>query len=447
MRIVVIGAGAVGYHLAQRLSTEGQDVVVVEQSAERAERVAQQLDVLAITGNGAAVPVLHEAGLAEADLLLAVSGSDEVNLVACFAASRLGVPVKVARISTPEYYPAGSVLSREELGVDLMINPERECAWETVQLLRSEAATDLARFADGRVALIGLRVTEDAPLAGKSLARIDRELKRRQYITAAIVRDGRTEIPTGRSRIEAGDRIYVLAPATDVPTISRLAGYERSVLRHVMVAGGSEEAYHLARYLEELDVDCTILEADRERCVELAEALPKALVLHADASDLELLEMEGVAEADGFVAFTHHDDTNMLACLLAKTSGARRTISLVDRIEYIPLVERVGIDASVSPRLSTANAILRYVRRGNVLSVATVKGVDAEALELDIAATAPIVGRPLRDVDFPEGGLLGLIVRDDRVIIPRGDDIVEAGDNVIVFALPGSIPAIERLFE
>lgn len=447
MQILVIGAGAVGYHLAQRLSAEGHDVVVVESSAERAEQVGQELDVLSVTGNGGALPVLRRAGVAKADMLLGVSGSDEANLIACLAASRLEVPVKVARVSNPDYYPAGSVLSREQLGVDLMINPERECALETMQLLRSAAATDLARFSNGRVELIGLRVAEDASIAGKTLERIDRELEHRNYITAAIVREGRTEIPTGRSRIEAGDLIYVLAPTPDVPDVSRLAGYEPAPLRQVMIAGGSEEAFYLAQLLEKHDVACTILDVDRERCVELAEALPKALVLHGDATRLDLIELEGVAEVDGFVAYTHHDDTNMLACLLAKTRGARRTVSLVDRPEYIPLVDKVGIDAAVSPRLSTANAILRYVRRGNVLSVATVKGVDAEALELDIGPDAPIVGRPLREVDFPEGGLLGLIVRDDRIIIPRGDDAVEAGDTVIVFSLPDAIPALERLFE
>ena len=213
-----------------------------------------------------------------------------------------------------------------------------------------------------------------------------------------------------------------------------------------MIAGGSEEGRHLGRLLIEHGVACTILDTDRRRCVQLAELLPKALVLNADATDLELLEMEGVEGVDGFVAYTGSDETNMLISLLAKSSGARKVISLVHRYQYMKLVSRVGIDASVSSRQSTVNAILRYVRRGNVKSVATLKGTDAEALELQVDAGAPIVGVPLAKADFPEDAVLGAIIRAGQVILPRGRDVVMPGDRVIVFALPGAIHEIERLF-
>ncbi len=199
MRIMIIGAGAVGFHLARRLSEEHQDVVVVETDAERAGYVSEQLDVLTVTGNGASLPVLEEAAIGRTDMLLAVTSKDEVNLMACLAASRFGVRFKVARVSNPDYYRPGSVLSREQLGIDLMINPERECAWETFQLLNSEAATDLARFADGRVQLIGLRVRPGATVAGKTLIELDRDVRDCRYVTVAIIRDGRTEIPRGFS--------------------------------------------------------------------------------------------------------------------------------------------------------------------------------------------------------------------------------------------------------
>jgi len=446
MRVVIIGAGAVGFHLAERLSVEGQDVVVIEADARRAAAVSEQLDVLALTGNGASLRNLEQAGIDRTDLFLAVSGEDEVNLVACLAASRLGARFKVARISNVDYYTRGDVLSREHLGVDLMINPERECAWETFQLLNSEAATDLVRFADGRVQLVGLRVREGSDVADKSLAEIAQMLRDRHYITVAIVRDGRTEIPTGSSRIEAGDLIYVLAPSDEADRLAPMAGYPSAKLRRVMIAGGRDEAIYLGEYLEEHNVECTILDVDRQRCVELAERLPRALVLNADATNLELLEMEGIEGADGFVAYTGHDDTNMLSSLLAKSSGARRVISLIQRFDYMPLVGRVGIDAAVSPKMSTVNAILRYVRRGNVLSVATLKGIDAEALELDVRERAPIAGRTLQEVDFPENAVLGIILRGEEVILPRGRDVVMPGDKVIVFALPSSIREIESLF-
>ena len=246
MRVVIVGAGAVGSHLAERLSEEGQDVVVIESDARRAASVGDRFDVMTIVGNGASLPNLEKAGVERADLFLAVSGEDEVNLVACLAASRMGARFKVARISNPEYYNRGNVLSREHLGVDLMINPERECAWETFQLLNSEAATDLAQFADGRLQLVGLRVREGAMVAGKTLMELDRELGDRRYVTVAIARNGVTEIPRGASRIEAGDQIFLLAPAAEMPSIPALAGYEDYKLRRVMIAGGSAEGLYLA---------------------------------------------------------------------------------------------------------------------------------------------------------------------------------------------------------
>lgn len=446
MRVVIVGAGAVGAHLAERLSEDGQDVVVIEADAKRAASVGDRFDVMTIVGNGASLPNLEKAGTARADLFLAVSGEDEVNLVACLAASRMGARFKVARISNPEYYTRGNVLSREHLGVDLMINPERECAWETFQLLNSEAATDLVRFADGRVQLVGLRVKEGADVAGLTLREIGARLRDRHYITVAVVRGGVTRIPNGETRILAGDLIYVLAPSNELDRLGPMAGYQPTKLRRVMIAGGAEEAVYLGQYLEEHRVECTILDIDRQRCAELAELLPAALILHADATNLELLEMEGIEGADGFVAYTGHDDTNMLSSLLAKSSGARRVVSLIQRFDYMPLVSRVGIDAAVSPKMSTVNAILRYVRRGNVLSVATLKGIDAEALELDVGPDARITGNTLREVDFPDDAVLGIILRGSEVILPRGDDVVRAGDKVIVFALPRAIHAIEALF-
>ncbi len=446
MRIMIIGAGAVGFHLAQRLSEENQDVAVVESDPDRARMVEEQLDVLTVVGNGASLPVLERAGIEKTDLLLAVTSKDEVNLVSCLAASRLGVGLKVARVSDPEYYQAGSALSREQLGIDLMINPERECAWETFQLLNSEAATDLAQFAEGRLQLVGLRVREGAEVAGKTLVELDRDMGGRPYVTVAIVRDGQTEIPRGASRIEAGDQIFLLAPPAEMPSITAMAGYEDYKLRRVMIAGGSAEALYLAQHLEEHGVGCTILDIDRRRCAELAEQLPKALVLHADATDMELLEMEGIEGVDGFVAFTPRDETNMLASLLAKTQGARKVISLIHRFDYVPLVSRVGIDAAVSPRLSTVNAILRYIRRGNVASVATIKGIAAEAIEFDVREGARAAGKELRDLRIPRGAVVGAIFRDSQVITPRGPDRVLAGDRVVIFALPEAIGDIERLF-
>lgn len=448
MRVVVVGAGEVGFHLAQRLSQESQDVVIVESDREAAEHASQQLDVLTIVGNGAALSVLEKASVRSAAMLLAVTSRDEVNLIASMAAKRMGVPYAVARISNPDYYEQGSVLAPAELGIDLMVNPERECARETFRLLRNLAFSEVTEFADGRVQLVGLTVQPGAPVAGKSI----RELREQfdpeyHYVTAAIVRDGRTMIPKADSTIEVGDHIYLLSPTTELADVPPLAGHDRFELRRAMIAGGSPEGLYLAELLGEAGVECTILDRDRRRCVELAELLPKALVLHADATDLELLELEGVGGTDGYVAATGNDETNLLAALIAKTAGAKKVVSLVHKFDYLGLVPRVGADASVSPRISTVNAILRSVRRGRVMTVATLQGIDAEAIEFEVTNRSRIAGQALRDVDFPEGGVVGTIIRGEDIVLPRGGDVLHPGDDVIVFALPSAIPAVEALFD
>ncbi len=449
MRVLVVGAGEVGFHLAQRLSEEHQDVVIVEGDPERAEAATQQLDVQTIVGNGASLSVLEQASVREAQMLLAVTSSDEVNLIACLAAKRMGVPYTVARISNPDYYDADSVLSSDQVGIDLMVNPERECAREAFQLLKNAAFTEVAEFAGGRVQLVGLKVLKGAPVAGRTIRELRSEFlpDGYHYVTAAIVRDGSTMIPKAETTIEAGDRVYLLAPSSEIEQVPPLAGYDRYELRRVMIAGGSLEGQYIAELLEQHGIECTILDRDRRRCLELAEKLPKSLVLHADATDLELLEMEGVSGSDAFVSSTGSDETNLLSSLLAKQAGARKVLSLVHKFQYLSLVPAVGVDASLSPRMSTVNAILRRVRRGRVMTVATLSGIEAEAIEFVVREESRIAGQALGDVDFPKQGVVGTILRGDEIILPRGEDVLHPGDDVIVFAMPDAISAVEALFD
>jgi trk system potassium uptake protein TrkA len=446
MRILIVGAGAVGFHLAQHLSEEGHDIVLVDRDPERAAYAQDQLDIMAITGNGASLGVLEQAGISEADLLAAVTNVDEVNLIACMSASQYDIGVKVARISNPEYFSEATRLKSAQHSVDVMINPELECARETFQLLQSEAATELAFFAGGRVQLIGLRIQPDAPVVGQSLAAVAAMVKERRFLTAAIARDGKTIIPRGDDHFEANDQVYIIGESKQIPLVLELAGYGKFRLRRVMIAGGGRTTVHLARILEDHDVGCTIIEADRTRCLKLAEQLKKALILHGNATDMELLDMEGVEGIDGFVVFTGSDDTNMLASLLAKSRGVPKVVSLISRIDYIPLVGRVGIDAAVSPRLSTVNTILRYVRRGVVVGVAALRGIDAEVIEFSVRPGSPVAGRSLAEIDFPEHSLVGAVTRGDEVIVPSGEVALAEGDKVTVLALPGAVSALETLF-
>lgn len=446
MRILIIGAGDVGFHLAQQLAEENHDVVVIEQDREVARTTQDFVDALVIEGNGASLTTLEQAGIAKADLLLAVTSSDEVNIMACLSAAQYDVPKKVARVSKPDYYDHTGILPPERLGVDLMINPERECAMESYQLLQSAAAAEFAQFENGLVQLIGVRVKPGAPVAGKRLLEIGREAANVRALVVAIARKGETIIPTGTTRVEEGDQVFILGEAQHMPDVLPLAGYARFELERVIIAGGSREAWFLAHMLEEHKIGCTLIERDRTRAVALAEDLRRSLVLHGDATDLELLEMEGVGDADGFVAYTGSDETNLLSCLLAKNLGTHRVISLIDRFNYIPLVSRVGVDAAVSPRLSAVNAILTHVRRGSVLAVATLKGTRAEGIEFSVGRGFRYAGRPLAQVTLPDGSLIGAIIRGEKVIIPGGDDVIQAGDRVVVFVVPESLREVEDLF-
>jgi trk system potassium uptake protein TrkA len=447
MKVLIVGAGAVGFQLAEHLSEEGHDIVLVDRDPERASRAQDHLDIMTVAGNGASLGVLEKAGISSTDLMAAVTDIDEVNLVACMSAAQHNIRIKVARISNPDYFDEVTRLKPTERGVDLMINPELECAREAFQLLQSEAATELAFFAGGRVQLMGLRVPPGAPIVGRSLAEVAASVEDRRFLTAAISRNGETIMPRGDDRFEANDQVYIIGESQQMPLVMEMAGYGEFRLRRVMIAGGGRTSVYLAKILEGHDIDCTIIEANRAKCVKLAGELKKSLILHGNATDMELLEMEGVEEIDGFVVFTGSDDTNMLASLLAKSHGVPKVVALINRIDYIPLVSRVGIDAAVSPRLSAVNSILRYVRRGIVVGVAALRGIDAEVIEFSVQPGSKIAGRTLEEIDFPDHSLVGAVTRDNEVIVPSGQFAFAHGDKVTVLALPDAVKHVEKIFQ
>ncbi len=446
MSVVIVGAGEVGFHVAERLSGEGRQVVVVDSSLDRLDYVQSRLDVGIIEGSGASPAVLDRAGVAGATLFVAVTSDDEVNLVACMAAQGKPDMVRVARVSNPDFYAETGRLGPGRFRVDVMINPERELALDTLQLLQSTVATDIAAFADGKLQLISLQVTSDAPVINRTLADITATIGDVPLLTAAIERNGTTLVPDGSTVFHGGDQAYVVATADAVPKALELCGHEHKELKRVMVAGGSTEAYYLAELLQQHHVHATMLVQDRRRAQELAEKLHKALILNGDATDVELLEAEGVGEMDAFVALTEEDQTNILSALVAKHAGAKQVVTLVNKIEYVSLARRIGLDAAVSPRLSAANAILRQVRRGSVTRVSTFKDTDAEAISFSVSAACPFVGQRLRDVRFTKGAIVAAILRGDQVIVPRGYDELKVGDTAIVFALRDAVAAVTKVF-
>jgi trk system potassium uptake protein TrkA len=405
MRIVIVGAGEVGYHVADRLAKEQHDVVVIDVDRDRLDYVESHIDVS------------HQRGL-----------------------------VKVARVSNPDFYRDGEALRPGRYGVNVLINPDRELALETFRLLESTAATDLVLFAGGAAQLLGLTILEDAPVDGKTLREIVRKVGRRSILAVAVERDGETIIPDGDTVLRADDHVYAIAAEEEIPHALELCGYAQSKLRRVMIAGHSREAFYLARLLEQHGVDGTVPVSDPDMAQEFAERLERTLILHGDATEVELLEFEGASEADAFVAFTDEDETNIISSLLARDLGVKQTVTLVNRSDYLPLARRIGLDAAVSPRISAANAILQYVRRGSIRHVAVFKESDAEVISFEVAPDSPLVGVPLDHVDFPEHAILAAVVRDHRVIVPRGSDALQPGDEAVVFALADAVGTVTELF-
>ena len=446
MRIVIVGAGEVGYHVAERLSKEQHDVVVVDVDRSRLDYVESHIDVAVVEGSGVNPAVLEEAGIETAGLLLAVTSIDEVNLVVCMAVPARPDLVKVARVSNPDFYREGDALHPSRFGVDVLINPERELAVETFRLLQSTAATDLAVFAGGAVQLIGLTVLEGAPVDGRTLGDLPVARQNRSLLAVAVERGGETIIPDGRTQLKAHDHVYVIATEEEIPTALELSGHALTELRRVLIAGPSREAFYLARLLDQHGVHGTILVADPEMAREFAERLEHTLILQGDATDVELMEFEGAAETDAFVALTEEDEANIISSLVARDLGVRQIITLVNRTDYLPLARRIGLETAVSPRISAANAILRYVRRGSVNRVAVFKDSDAEVISFQVSEDSPLIDRPLVEIDFPDHAILAAIVHGDDVTIPRGADRLQVGDEAIVFALADAVSAVTMLF-
>ncbi len=444
MRVIVVGAGEVGFHIAERLTDEGHEVVVIESNREQLRQVEERLNVLALDGNGAQADTLEQAGIRECGIFIAVTNVDEVNLVACLLAREYDVPVKIARVKTVAYTARGAVLDADKLGIDLLINPMEAVAQDLINIASHAAAVEVAEFADGRILFVGYPIDEGSPVSGLTLADLQDLRTMYPFVVAAITRYGRTIIPRGDDRIEPGDHVFLVMRTADLPSVRYMFGLDKRVTRRVFVLGGGPVGYRVARHFERTGARVTVVDEDRDRCERLAERLEKAVILHTETTDAPTLVTEGIGKADVVVAATPGEETNILASLLAKRQGARRALCVVDRPAYVSLVPSLGIDACISPRLSTASAILKYVRRGGVLSMATVEENQAEVIEVLLPGSVPWAGRPLNALEFPGGAIVGAVVRGDDVFIPSGDTVLQPGDRAVVFALPEAVVAVEN---
>ncbi len=449
MKILVVGSGQVGYFLCDRLSREGHEVTLVDQDEAVVERAQDHLNVLGVIGNGASAEILEQAGIKDADIFIAVTNVDEVNILACLLAREYQVKILIARTKNIEYTSRKAILSKEKLGIDLLINPDDAVAEELSKLACNSSAFDVAEFADGQILFQGYRIEKESPLCDLTLAELGELRGMYRFVVVAISRGDSTIIPRGDDTIQAGDRIYIFAPPQELPAINYLLQsdqIQKKSSRRAFILGGSRIGLQVARNMENLHFHTKLVERDEKRCYQLAEQLNKAVVIHAEGLDIQILVDEGVAGADIFIAVTENDKTNILTCLLAKKHKVRRTLALVSQPELIGLASDLGIDACISPRLAAAGAILKFVRRGDIISLAAVEGSNSEVLEFEIGKNSGLSAIPFSALHFPRGAIIGVIVRGKNYEIPTGESMLEEGDRVVVFALPEALQKVERFF-
>ncbi|MGV8076563.1 MAG: Trk system potassium transporter TrkA [Methanosarcina sp.] len=448
MKAIVIGAGEVGYHIAKFLSLT-HDVIVVEKDVETARR-ADELDVQVMEGNGANADIL--AGiLHDTDILVAVTGIDEVNIVACMTAklivrSHTGwkETKTIARVSNPDYINV-PVTSRAQVGVDIMICPELALASEVADVLSSPSAIDAEVFAGGKVQMMEFAIRSENKIVGKQM----QDLKLDDCcIVSAIFRKDEIIIPHGNDVVKAKDHMVVVGKPKAMESLVRLFGDEKPHRTRILLIGCGIVGIYLAKIIDKDEkADLKIIESRKSRCIEVADMLENALILNGDGTDVNLLREENIEDMDVVIAVTDNDEKNLLCSLLAKQMGAKKVIARADRSDYVPLFEMVGIDMAVSPREATVNEVLKLTMGRGIQTLATLEGEKAEIIEYTTSEKSKIRGKPLNKVKFPKDAIVTMVVHNEEVVIPKGDFVIQEGDRVIVFALSSAVSAVEKLFK
>ncbi|MBU1163105.1 MAG: Trk system potassium transporter TrkA [Proteobacteria bacterium] len=446
MKVVIVGAGEVGFHIASRLSHENKDVVVIDKDSDAIRRISDNIDVQVIVGSGSSPVSLEDAGIKEAEILLAVTNSDETNLVACLVANIISpYTKKLARVRDADFDKYHATFRDHAPHIDTVINPEIEVVKTIDRLMNMPGAVDVGTFADGRVKFIGIILDKEARLAGSRLHEIPAMLGKPGPLIAAVIRDEELIIPSGDDRLLPGDLVYFISE--DDKLLDTLAIFDKHAepVSRVLIVGGGRIGLRLATLLDDKPIYTKIIEKNPDRCAKLAEKLNKVVVLHGDGSDQRLLNEENIQETDFVITLTDDEEINILASLLAKRLGARKTITKISKFGYFSLMSMIGIEQVVSPRLSAINTILQHIRRGKILSSLSIKGEQAEFMEAVALETSEIVGRPLKNISFPKGSLVTSIIRNDNIIIPSGDSVIEPDDRIIIFATRQAIPKIEKI--
>ena len=448
MKILITGAGEVGFELAKVLSEEKQDVTVLDERRRCLQRVVENLDVLTVEGNATSPNALVEAGAKTADLMVAVTSSDEVNIIASMMGKRLGVKKVIARVRNDELSREDSPISPSELGIDLMIHPELAAANDIFQLVKRASASDVVSLADEQIQLIGLRVEKDSDVLNYTLEELQKKYEGIIFRVVAISRRGTTIIPRGRNRLMANDHIFIVVKIQHVKTLIMATGHSDQKLRRVMIAGGTELGRMIARKLcaDKQKWEIKLIEPDPEMAMEIANNNRDILVLNGNPTDPNLLVIEGVQEMDAFVSVTEDEESNIISCLMAKHLEVKKTVALVSKSQYVPLSQTIGIDAIVNIKSSASDEIHRQIRQGMLITVKALQGIKAEIIEVIARGSSRMLNKPIHSLKLPDGIVIGAILRNGDAFIATGESIIQKNDRVIILALPNAIQQVEQLF-
>lgn len=446
MSIIVIGAGEIGYHVARRLSLEKMDVTIIDRDVDKIKKVQDSLDVQIVNGSGSSLKTLQLAGIEDADMIISVTDSDEVNMTSCLVATAQSkILTKVARVRNLEYIYNPEILKKSNLGIDLIINPEFEAVSSISRLLQVPGATDVVDFCEGRVKLIGYKVQNRIFTDGVKLEDLRQKGQVDDLIIASIYRDGEVIIPKGKDVIYFNDLIYAITTEKNIHKLMNFLGRDHEGIKKVMIVGGGNIGVLLAKEFEKIKISTKLIESDESKCLKIAEDLDKTLVLHHSGEFEEILSEEYIEDTDLFISVTEDEEDNILLSLLAKQRGAKKVISLIHNITYSKFVSSIGIDLVINPNLCAINRILQFIRKGKILSVASFYEKNAEAIEAVALETSDLVNKPLMKLKFPKHAIIGSILRDNELIVPKGDSVISPGDHVIIFALSSVIPQVEKM--
>lgn len=448
MKIIIAGAGEVGFHLAKLLSFEAQDITLIDCKRDNLSYADNHLDIRVIKGDATSLAILKDANVANTDLLIAVTSSETTNITVCVLAKQLGVKKTIARISNTEFINHKEEMQFSKLGIDELISPESLAAEEIESLLSESAFNERFEFEDGKLTMLGLNLSRNASFVGKTVREAAEILPEIHFVPIAIQRFGTqyTVIPRGDTIFKENDQVYFVTSTGGVDELYRLSGKVKESIKDVMILGGSRIGQKTARSLCSHKFKVKLIEKNKEKAFDLADELSKALIINGDGRNTELLEEESIEDMDAFVAVTGNSETNIMSCLMAKSKGVKKTVALVENIDYFQLSQSIGVDTLVNKKLIAANAIFRYIRKGEVVALTQLNNLNAELMEFEVKENSKVCDKFIKNLDFPRSAIIGGVIRDEEGLIALGNFKIKAKDKVVVCCLPRAISKVEDLF-